>query len=304
MAVVLAAGLAPPVDLESPDLDRDDDRLHRRRGTSAARRPRGSPEALSLYAVGMDLVPDHPGLEPPRRWSSCGAIARPTNDRAGPLRAQPPTESPGPGSAPLRPGLPPGHLQRSCWSSGSCSASVSSGDALRTHQDWHPAGRSGPCSGAPDDLARPLELETRRWRDSGSGSPGALWLLGLVTAFAIPSGVGAAVFLEEYAPPGRFRRVIQLNIANLAGVPSIVYGHPRPGVVRPSLRGQGLAARADPLGRGPDAGPADPAGHRDRHPARRCGRSRGRSDRRPWRWGRRGGRWSATTSCPRRCRAS
>ncbi len=46
----------------------------------------------------------------------------------------------------------------------------------------------------------------------------------MVTAFAIPVGVGAAVFLEEYAPPGRIRRLIQLNIANLAGVPSIVYG--------------------------------------------------------------------------------
>jgi phosphate transport system permease protein len=48
--------------------------------------------------------------------------------------------------------------------------------------------------------------------------------LGLVAAFAIPVGVGAAVFLEEFAPPGRLRRVVQLNIANLAGVPSIVYG--------------------------------------------------------------------------------
>ncbi len=56
------------------------------------------------------------------------------------------------------------------------------------------------------------------------GVIGSLWLLGLVAAFAIPVGVGAAVFLEEYAPPGRLRRVIQTNIANLAGVPSIVYG--------------------------------------------------------------------------------
>jgi phosphate transport system permease protein len=56
------------------------------------------------------------------------------------------------------------------------------------------------------------------------GIAGTLWLLGLVTAFAIPVGVGAAVFLEEYAPPGRLRRIIQVNIANLAGVPSIVYG--------------------------------------------------------------------------------
>ena len=56
------------------------------------------------------------------------------------------------------------------------------------------------------------------------GVIGSLWLLGLVAVFAIPVGVGAAVFLEEYAPPGRVKRVIQTNIANLAGVPSIVYG--------------------------------------------------------------------------------
>jgi phosphate transport system permease protein len=46
----------------------------------------------------------------------------------------------------------------------------------------------------------------------------------LVAGFAIPVGVGAAVFLEEFAPPGLIRRAIQINIANLAGVPSIVYG--------------------------------------------------------------------------------
>ncbi len=56
------------------------------------------------------------------------------------------------------------------------------------------------------------------------GIIGSLWLLGLVTAMAIPVGVGAGVYLEEYAPPGRLRRIIQTNIANLAGVPSIVYG--------------------------------------------------------------------------------
>ena len=56
------------------------------------------------------------------------------------------------------------------------------------------------------------------------GVAGSLWLLGLVALFSVPVGVGTAVFLEEYAPPGRLRRVIQTNIANLAGVPSIVYG--------------------------------------------------------------------------------
>ena len=57
-----------------------------------------------------------------------------------------------------------------------------------------------------------------------NGIVGTLWLLGLVTALAIPVGVGAAVFLEEFAPAGRLRGVIQTNIANLAGVPSVVYG--------------------------------------------------------------------------------
>jgi phosphate transport system permease protein len=56
------------------------------------------------------------------------------------------------------------------------------------------------------------------------GIVGSLWLLSLVALCGIPIGIGAGVFLEEYAPPGRLRRIIQTNIANLAGVPSIVYG--------------------------------------------------------------------------------
>jgi phosphate transport system permease protein len=56
------------------------------------------------------------------------------------------------------------------------------------------------------------------------GIVGSLWLLGLVAVIGIPIGIGAGVYLEEYSPPGRLRRIIQTNIANLAGVPSIVYG--------------------------------------------------------------------------------
>ncbi len=56
------------------------------------------------------------------------------------------------------------------------------------------------------------------------GIAGSLWLLGLVAMIGIPVGVGAGVYLEEYAPPGRIRSIVQTNIANLAGVPSIVYG--------------------------------------------------------------------------------
>jgi phosphate transport system permease protein len=53
---------------------------------------------------------------------------------------------------------------------------------------------------------------------------GSLCLIGLTTLFAVPIGVGAAIYLEEYAQRSRWRGVIQTNIANLAGVPSIVYG--------------------------------------------------------------------------------
>jgi phosphate transport system permease protein len=51
-----------------------------------------------------------------------------------------------------------------------------------------------------------------------------LWLLAMVALFAVPVGVGAGTYLEEYAPDGRLKRLVQTNIANLAGVPSIVYG--------------------------------------------------------------------------------
>jgi phosphate transport system permease protein len=52
----------------------------------------------------------------------------------------------------------------------------------------------------------------------------SLWLIGMTTLFSVPIGVGAALYLEEYAAPSRWRSLVQLNIANLAGVPSIVYG--------------------------------------------------------------------------------
>ncbi len=53
---------------------------------------------------------------------------------------------------------------------------------------------------------------------------GSVWLMGLTAAFAIPIGVGAAIYLEEYAVPSRLTAFIEVNLSNLAGVPSIVYG--------------------------------------------------------------------------------
>ena len=42
--------------------------------------------------------------------------------------------------------------------------------------------------------------------------------------FTVPVGVGAAIYLEEYAPKNRLTQIIEINISNLAGVPSVVYG--------------------------------------------------------------------------------
>ena len=53
---------------------------------------------------------------------------------------------------------------------------------------------------------------------------GSVWLLVLTGMFAFPIGLGTALYLEEYARPGRLRDLIDVNIANLAGVPSIIYG--------------------------------------------------------------------------------
>jgi len=57
-----------------------------------------------------------------------------------------------------------------------------------------------------------------------SALAGTLWLVTLTAVISVPIGVGAAIYLHEYTRKGRFARFIQLNIANLAGVPSIVYG--------------------------------------------------------------------------------
>jgi phosphate transport system permease protein len=54
---------------------------------------------------------------------------------------------------------------------------------------------------------------------------GTIWLMGVCAAFIIPVGVATAIYLEEYADERRwYNRLIELNIQNLAAVPSIVYG--------------------------------------------------------------------------------
>lgn len=53
---------------------------------------------------------------------------------------------------------------------------------------------------------------------------GSAWITGLTVFFTIPVGVGTAIWIEEFAPRNRITTLIRLNISNLAGVPSIIYG--------------------------------------------------------------------------------
>ena len=67
---------------------------------------------------------------------------------------------------------------------------------------------------------------SRHVEESGilSAMVGTAWIMFLTALFTVPIGVGAAVYLEEYAPKNKLTNFIEINISNLAGVPSIVYG--------------------------------------------------------------------------------
>jgi len=108
-------------------------------------------------------------------------------------------------------------------------------------------------------------LEFRTWlnprfvRTPQSGDPGragvrtavlgSLWTIVITISTAFPIGVGAAIYLEEYASDNRLNRIIQTNINNLAGVPSIIYG----------LLGLAIFVRGmEPLSSGALFGAADP----------------------------------------------
>ncbi|MCC7495186.1 MAG: phosphate ABC transporter permease PstA [Fimbriimonadaceae bacterium] len=79
-----------------------------------------------------------------------------------------------------------------------------------------------------------------RWAAAGiwPALQGTFWLMFLTALIAIPLGLGAAVYMEEYSHRGPFSRWVETNINNLAGVPSIVYG----------MLGLALFARALNLG--------------------------------------------------------
>lgn len=53
---------------------------------------------------------------------------------------------------------------------------------------------------------------------------GTLWVMVLTTLISLPVGVGAGIYLEEYSKKNKWSTFLEINIANLAGVPSIIYG--------------------------------------------------------------------------------
>ena len=76
----------------------------------------------------------------------------------------------------------------------------------------------------PEFLTSNLSTFSAETAGVWQGIIGSFGTLLFVIAFALPLGVGAAVYLEEYAADNKFNRFINVNIRNLAGVPSIVYG--------------------------------------------------------------------------------
>jgi phosphate transport system permease protein len=69
-------------------------------------------------------------------------------------------------------------------------------------------------------------LPSRRAERAGilTAWTGTAWILGLTAVIAIPLGIGAAIYLQEYGTKNKLAHFVELNIANLAGVPSIIYG--------------------------------------------------------------------------------
>jgi phosphate transport system permease protein len=69
-------------------------------------------------------------------------------------------------------------------------------------------------------------LPSRRAEKAGilTAWTGTAWILGLTAIIAIPLGVAAGIYLQEYGKKNRIANIVELNIANLAGVPSIIYG--------------------------------------------------------------------------------
>jgi phosphate transport system permease protein len=76
------------------------------------------------------------------------------------------------------------------------------------------------------DWAFITDLPSRKAEKAGIWTPlmGSIWILFLTAIISFPISVAAGVYLEEYAKKNRLSTLLEINISNLAGVPSIIYG--------------------------------------------------------------------------------
>ena len=224
MAVVLAAGMLPQITLNPLDVAGDHDHLHRA-GDQRRGLVRIGQVSVALRR-GAGAVRDHPGpehrLEPGAEPISRGL---PMSDDGRTAVPSPPVDPQLARSA-FRHGLFPGdphrrgRVVRAARVHSLCGPPGEAGQSLV--RDRAPTSRSfvacpngSACSGSQ-------AIPQRRATGLASWAASGCWDWSLL--LGIPMGIAAGVYLEEYAPPGRLRRIIQTNIANLAGVPSIVYG--------------------------------------------------------------------------------
>ena len=267
-------------------------------------KPQGSLDFKALFRRRHDALRDHAGDEHPFANSSCGASARCINERG---RQEPATSSAAKraarrvalGGQAVRVGLRMFHLVRPGRPRDS---------AVWAFCGRGPAGSPGRFSPA---TTRGTPSRPACWRDCGAASGSCRWRRLLPS----PSESGRPSFSKNTARKGWLRTLIEINLSNLAGVPSIVYGilgmavfvkmfgmfrnHPK--VLEVWLPFASLAIPL-PFGRtvlsgALDAGAVDPA-DRDRRLARgACGPCRRRSVMRRTPWERRTGKRSGTRSC-------
>ena len=307
MAVAIAAGQTPVAHAQSVSQRRDDDGLHR----ECELRRQAAPEPRFQGPVRRrdDALCDDAGDEHPVALGHAAvpgdlsmSAAASESERAerideGPLHVR-------------------RRSARSRWTE-MVRVHVCHFDVVRTGRADRFAGRRALAGSGLALLvvSDQLRLATPRRGRRPCGLWGSLWLVSLATLFAVPVGVGAGIFLEEYEKKGWLRTLIEINLSNLAGVPSIVYGilgmavfvkmfgafQHDPKVLEVSLvlhddRHSSPVRTHRALG-GSDAGLVDLA-DRDRRFARGiAGDSLDRSDMRRMRWARRTGRRFDTRSC-------
>jgi phosphate transport system permease protein len=122
-------------------------------------------------------------------------------------------------------------------------------DQEQNIKDWNEAELQFRSWLSLDFLTETLNAEAEL-TGMGNAIVGSLLMIIITIAFAFPIGIGAAIYLEEYAQDNFLSRIIQTNIDNLAGVPSIIYG----------LLGVAIFVRAlEPITSGSVIGYGDPA---------------------------------------------